>query len=168
MAKKVFLEVHSEAAYFTLIGISCHLREYRLTHLLNKKQEFAFAREQDLSISYPGKNEPGTFSFFFWKDEDHLNSYSLIANRSEEHVLVPEIKQLDFIMVIEGEFSKTRKDSLIKSICSIPNVLTAYEIKLPTVRNFGNLLSDIEIHLMNIVKGSKPKFERNLKKERSI
>jgi hypothetical protein len=167
MAKKVLLEVHSEPTYYTLIGISCHLKDYRLTHLLNKKLESDFIREADLPAILPGMKEPSAFPYFSWKDEDNFNSFSLIANRNGDHVLVTEIKMTDFILLVEGEFRKNRKDAMIRSISSIPNVLTAYEIKFATIKNFENLLTDIEIHKMNIQSGSRVKYEPGPKKERS-
>lgn len=158
MARKILRNTHSEPAYYTLIGISCHLKDYRLSYLLNKKLEFGFSKQQDLVITLQDKKEPANFSFYHYKDEDQVNSYWLIANRSEEYILLPEIKQLDFLLMVEGEFKKTRKDSLLKAVSSIQNVLTAYEINITSIRNFENLLTEIEIHLMNIFRKSKSKF----------
>ena len=158
MAKKIFLDVRAEPAYFTLIGISCHLKDYRLSHHLNKIPEFNFARDQDISILQPGKPEPASFSFFYYRDDDQGNAYSLISNRNENSALIPEMKQLDFILVVEGEFRKNRRDQLLKSIRSIQNVLTAYELNPKEIRNFENLLTDIEMHIMNIFKVTRNKI----------
>jgi hypothetical protein len=163
MARKILHERYSESANYTLIGISCHLKDYRLSYLLNNKLEFVFSKQQDLAISIQGNKEPANFSFYFYKDEDQATSYLLVANRSEDHVLLPEIKQLDFLLLLEGEFKKSRKDQVIKAVGSIPNVLTAYEISPGSIRNSGNLFSEIEIHLMNISRKPKSKFETNLK-----
>ncbi|MCX6249631.1 MAG: IPExxxVDY family protein [Bacteroidetes bacterium] len=152
MAKKVLLDIHSEPTYYTLIGLACHLRDYRLSYHLNKKLEFSFVKEQELCITLPGKQGYAGFSFFYYKDEDHQNAYCLIANRSESLILVPEMKQLDFVLLVEGEFKKNRKDGLIRCISTIPNVLTAFEIKLTDVKNYENILTDIELHLINVIK----------------
>jgi len=152
MAKKILLDIHSEPTYYTLIGIACHLRDYRLSYNLNKKLESGFAREQDLSVPIPGKQGSAGFSFFYYKDEDHRNTYCLIANRSESLILVPEMKQLDFLFLIEGEFKKNRKDHLIRCIGSIPNILTTVEVKLTDIKNYENFLTDVELHLINVIK----------------
>jgi hypothetical protein len=164
MVRKILRDTHSEPAYYTLIGISCHLKDYRLSYLLNKKLEFVFSKQQDLILTLQEKKEPANFSFYYYKDEDQVNSYWLIANRSEEYVLLPEIKQLDFLLMVEGEFKKNRKDQLLKAVSPIQNVLTAYEINLTSIKNFENLLTEIEIHLMNIFRMPKSKFETHLKK----
>jgi hypothetical protein len=152
MAKKVLLDIHSEPAYFTLIGIACHLRDYRLSYSLNKKLEYTFTKEQELCIPLPGKSGSAGFSFFLHTDEDHLNTFCLIANRSESAVLLPEMKQLDFLLLIEGDFKKNRKDKLLRCIASIPNILATFEVKLPDLKNFENFLTDVELHLNNIIK----------------
>ena len=163
MAMKVLRETYSEPAYI-LIGIACHLKDYRLSYLLNKKLEFVFTKQQDFVITMQEKAEPAGFSFYYYKDEDQGNSYLLLANRSEDHVLLPEVKQLDFLMMVDGDCKKGRRDQLIKTVSSIPNVLTAYEIAQATIRNFGNLVTELEIHLMNIFRKPKTKFEPQLNK----
>jgi hypothetical protein len=163
MARKVLRETYSEPAYI-LIGIACHLKDYRLSFLLNRKLEFVFTKQQDLVITLQEKTEPAGFSFYCYKDEDQGNSYLLIANRSEDHVLLPELKQLDFLLMVDGDCKKGRRDQLIKAVSSIPNVLTAYEINQATIRNLGNLLTELEMHLMNIFRTPKTRFEPQLKR----
>jgi hypothetical protein len=163
MARKFLRDTDSEPVFYTLIGISCHLKDYRLSYLLNKKLEAVFSKQQDLVITLQDKTEPATFSFYHFQDDEQFNVYLLIANRSEEYVLLPEFRQLDFLLMVEGEFKKSRKDQLLKAVSSIPNVLKAHEINITTIRNYRNLLSDIEIHLMNIFRKPKTKFEPQLK-----
>ena len=157
MSKKIFLEIRSEPAIFTLIGISCHLKDYRISFLLNKHLGLDFLKMEDLKITLTDKKDPAEFSLYNYYDEDYFNRYYLICNRSQEYVLAPEIKQVDFLLIVEGEFKKAQKDRLIKSIRSIPNVLTAYEIKFAEIKNYETLLNDMEMHLMNIIKEKKIK-----------
>ena len=161
MAKKILHDTHAEPLGYILIGISCHLKDYRLSFLLNKRLEFGFTKQQDLTIALTDRKEPADFSFYYYKDEDQGNSYWLLANRNEEYVLLPELKQLDFLLIVEGECKKNRKDSLIKVVSSIQNVLTAYEISLQGIRNFGNLLAEMEIHLKNIFRKPKTHLKPN-------
>jgi hypothetical protein len=153
MGKKILLNIRSEPTYFTLIGISCHLKDYRLSYLLNQKLEYSFSKLEDLQ----------DFSFYYYRDEDRYNTYTLIANRSQESVLVPQLKQTDFLLLVEGEFKKAQKDPVLNAIRTIPNVLTAYEIRLPEIKNFEILLTDIEMHVMNIFKIEKSKYQPQLK-----
>ena len=143
MAKKIMLESRSEASYFTLAGVSCHLKDYRLSFLLNQKLQAEFKKMDDL---------PGEYSLYYYADEECRNTYNLISNRNEEKVLFPELKQTDFLLLVEGPFKKVQLDKLLKAIRTIPNVLTTFEIQMGTLKNFPGFLSDLELHYMNIKK----------------
>jgi hypothetical protein len=162
MSKKVFLEIRSEPAIFTLIGISCHLRDYRISFLLNKYLGWDFLKIEDLKITLTDKKDPAEFSLYTYYDEDYFNKYYLVCNRCQEYVLAPEIKQVDFLLIVEGEFKKTQKDRLIKAIRDIPNTLTAYEIKFAEIKNYETLLNDMEMHLINITKEKKIKYQSKI------
>jgi hypothetical protein len=154
MAKKIMLESRAEASYFTIAGISCHLPDYRLSFMVNQNLPASFRRMDDFG---------GSYSLFFYRDDECRNSYYLISNRSEEKALFPELKQTDFIMLVEGPFKKVQLDRLLKTIRTIPNVLTSFEIKAESLRNFSGFLSDLELHFMNINRDIKPKSIHNQK-----
>jgi hypothetical protein len=163
MAKKIHLEARDAPVYFTLVGISCHLKDYRLSYLLNYHIPAEFIKLEDLKIAPQAKKEVSGFSFYYYKDEDRFNNYSLFANRNQEAVLIPEMKHTDFILAIEGEFRKPRMDALLKNIRSIPNVLTSYEIKFAEIKNYETLLSEIELHVMTLFKNANPRYKPMLK-----
>jgi hypothetical protein len=80
-------------------------------------------------------------------------------------VLAPEIKQVDFLLIVEGEFKKAQKDKLIKLIRNIPNVLTAYEIKFTEIKNYETLLNDMEMHFIKLKKDNNLKYQPNHEKK---
>lgn len=149
MAKKLLPESRTEPALFTFIGIACHLKDYRLIFQLNSKTEYQFVKFPELLITLPKAKEPSAFSFYYYRDDDHFNTLYLLSNRSDEFVLVPEMKQIDFILIIEGEFRKPRKDKLLEQIGTIPQVLMTQEMKVSNVKNYENLLTEIELQLMH-------------------
>jgi len=159
MAKKIILKSRSEPAFYTLVGISCHLMDYRLLHLLNKELGFNFSKEVDFKIKVSANKEVISFSLYSCKDEDQRNSFYLIANFSQDIVLIPEFKHTDFVMLIEGDFKKQRKDILLKTIRSIPKVLTAFEIKVTDLKNPETFLTDLEMHITDIRKENKQKIK---------
>ncbi len=159
MSKKIFLDIRSEPAIFTLIGISCHVKDYRISFLLNKHLGSDFLRMEDLKVALNNKKDPTEFSLYYYYDEDYFNTYYLVSNRSQEFVLAPEIKQVDFLMIVEGDFRKAQKDRLITSIRNIPNVIMAYEIKFAEIKNYETLLNDMEMHFMKLTKEKKIKYE---------
>ena len=155
MAKKLLIEARSEPVLFTLLGISCHLRDYNLTYLLNEKLDLEFTKEEDFQ-GYP---------FFFCRDENYFNAYYLLGNRGMESILLPDMKQADYLLLIGGPFKKVQKDRLLKNIQGIESVLMSFEIKIGTIRNFETMLNDLEIHCMNIFKELKTTYSPSKKQE---
>jgi hypothetical protein len=148
MAKKILLENRPGPTLFTLLGISCHLRDYQLTFQMNGILELGFVKEEDFQ----------DFSFFFCRDDNGFNAYYLLGNRGPESILVPEMKQTDYLLLVEGPFNKGQKDRMLKNIKGIGQVLTAYEVNLGQVKNFDVLLNELELHFMNIHKEKKTKY----------
>ena len=137
---------------YSLIGISCHLKDYGLMYRINKKLNFDFKKYDNLVI-YPVKGiKENSFSFYSYSDE--YLEYNIIANRNPDGVLIPEQKQLDYIFILKGQIDAKQKKSIIGSIVKIPGVLTSYEININTVKNLDVILSDLELHLLKIHKGN--------------
>ena len=157
MAKKIILKSRPEAVYYTMIGISCHLMDYRFLHMLNKELGSGFSREEDLVINSPVTKEEVTYSLFSYRDEDHRNSFYLISNYSEDHLLIQEFRNTDFIMLIEGDFKKQRKDALLMAIRKISSVLTAFEINIRDIKTLESFLTDLEMHITTIRKDNRQK-----------
>lgn len=155
MAKKILFETRSEPVLFTLCGISCHLKDYRLTFLLNKKLELEFTKMEDFN----------NYSFYYCRDEDRFNTYYLLGNRGQDTILFPGLKQTDFILLVEGPFKKVQKEKLLENIRAVQNVLTAFEIRFETIKNYESVLTDLEIHMMHILRESKIKYSPLKKQE---
>ena len=95
------------------------------------------------------------YSLYYCHDEDCFNTYYILGNRGEESALLPELKQTDFLLLVEGPFKKVQKERLLENIKGIQSVLTAFEIRFETIKNYETILNDLEIHFMNINKESK-------------
>lgn len=150
MAKRVLLDIHTEPAWYTLVGISCHLRDYRLSYLVNENLGFRLVRLNDMPYLPQGAKERLLFSLYSWKDDDRYNTYYLLTNRSEESLLIPQMRQADFLLLIEGPFKKKQQDDLLSRLRAVPNVLTAFGIPFSSVKNYENILMDLELHLNDL------------------
>jgi hypothetical protein len=155
MAKKIVLESRSEPTFFTFIGISCHLLDYRLLYEFNKQLEFSFSKECDFLAPILKGKKPIPYSFYLYKDEDHRLTYYLLSNRSEEGLLFPTIKQADYMLIIEGEIKKQKTETFLSSLRTVPKVLMAFEIKATDLKGIEIFLMDLELHVLEIIKESK-------------
>lgn len=148
MAKRVILEARSASGNYTLLGLSTQLKDYRLSFLLNKLPGFTFSRFDDLIVNIPDVEEPVPFSIYTSSDEENCITYTLLSNRSSDHCLLPSARQTDYLLMIEGPFKQRQKDDLLKALRTIPYMLLAAEINTSSARQFENLISDLELHIM--------------------
>ena len=150
MAKRILLDIHSSPAWYTLEGISCHLRDYRLSYLLNEHLGFRLVRLPDLPYLPAGAREPVPFSLYRWRDEEHDNTYYVVANRAEEALLAPQVRQADFLLLIEGPFKKKQEEELLSALRKVPNILLAFPVTFAAVKNHESILTDLELHLNDL------------------
>jgi hypothetical protein len=123
---------------FSLIGISCHAKDFRLCFELNKLLEIDLTRAKDLEII--SKNTTGNYALFEYIDEDNFLDYYLISNRGEKGFLIPEHKTIDFLLQLKGATNEEIEEELISKICSLSIVLTAYQIDVDSLKSKQNLI----------------------------
>lgn len=123
---------------FSLIGISCHAKDFRLCFELNKLLEIDLTRAKDLEII--SKNTIGNYALFEYIDEDNFLDYYLISNRGEKGFLIPEHKTIDFLLQLKGATNEEIEEELISKICSLSLVLTAYQIDVDSLKSKQNLI----------------------------
>ena len=135
---KLTLEIDYEYD-FHLIGIACHVPDYRLAWAVNKALGIELTKEKDLDLKVDKKNL-GYFSFYRFDQEELERTYHLIGNRSSVGYFIPEQKQMDYFLQYWGNASEQKFKRWQKAIREIPFVLTAIEIDPATLKSAPNLL----------------------------
>lgn len=123
---------------FTLIGISCHKKDYRLCWELNKSLNIDLVREEDLTVV--DNKEELSFTFYRYLNREEYLDYYLIGNRSNNAILIPEQKMIDFWLKIEGDIYEEQKTTILNNLKGLPVVLTAFEINPESLKSKQNLL----------------------------
>lgn len=145
MAKKLKLTAEQGPGFF-LIGIACHLKDYRMALLLNQKLHFRFYRIEDLVSGEPGAGRQ--YAFFHHDHRDERRSYFLIENHHPEGRLVPEQKGVDYFMVIDDIPETAIIEGLLKSIKEIPQVMAVFVVDPAKIKNMDLLLEEIELQFL--------------------
>ena len=117
--KKKWLQFEIELD-FVLVGISCHLKDYRFVWLLNKALQSNFIKTKQFSLH----DNDCRFSQFEYLME--LSTAYIFANRSSTGYLVNRKPQVDYWMKLE-EPDNERLHRWMEEISTIPQVLVAYE-----------------------------------------
>jgi len=123
---------------FTLVGISCHSKDYRLCGELNKTLYTDLTRTKDLEIHK--KDSINSHSFYEYIDEDNYLEYYLISNRGDNGFLIPEQKKVDFFFMAKGNISENHTNDVINKINTLSLVLTSFSIDPNLLKSKQNLL----------------------------
>ncbi len=140
-------------AEYSFIGISCHLKDYRLSFFINQEcglklrkiDDFTQEDEQKQLLSYP---------LFYYRCPDTNNNFCLISNHHEEKKLILAFKQFDYFLLVQNDLTPTKKKELISTLKKIPNLLAAYEIELSKIKNINQLMIDLELQLIKNLKSN--------------
>jgi len=122
MGKRNIINLDSLSVVFTLLGISSHENDYRLSWSINEQLGLAFTKNENL-VAGDGRE------FTCFVHEDEYQSLLLISNRCENGFLLEKFKNIDFILKFNVELNETevsewlgnlKKVSLISAIFCIP------------------------------------------------
>lgn len=139
--KVVKLQVDNEIR-FALVGISSHENDYRLVWAINNQLGTSFTRTGDLVIHQPKIGSDLEFSRYIFTDEDTYITYYLISNRCDNGFLFPEIKNLDFLLKINGEISPHDIQALVKMLKSIEVVSACYLLEPLKIKGIHGIFQE--------------------------
>jgi len=139
---------------YSLIGIHSTEEDYRIAYLLNKNLNTRLTRfEQCLDF----KDSTAEFPLFEYKDEKTFINYYLINNKHLQFVnnhdnevlfggndtvsyLIPEKKNVDFFLKIEGCNSDAFIENLVENLKKINQIITSYPLDPATLKSRDHLI----------------------------
>lgn len=113
---------------FYLIGIASHENDYRLSWAINKFLHWNLVKTNDLQINHPRHKVELNYSMYHFVDDSGL-SYHLIANKSEKGFLLPDFKNIDYVLKVTGEDDFSPVNELIQKLKKIDIVITAFALE---------------------------------------
>jgi len=129
---------------FFMIGISCHLKDYRLAWFINSMLEINLEKRDNHTVLLK-KNATGLseFSLFSFEEEENHSQYLLLANHSDTGVLLQEMKQFDFFLIINATLFDNQMKLIIENLQKINSILFVKELNPNTIKSKNNLIFDI-------------------------
>jgi hypothetical protein len=121
-----------------LYGIVSQERAHRLVWFLNKIYPYNFSRVDDYEIEIASKL--CAFTQFTFTDEENHTTYTLIGNRDESQLLIPELKTFDYLLLIKGAINFFEEDILKENIKTIPTVQIIFEVETEKLKSKHNLV----------------------------
>lgn len=157
MPKKLLLD-DLPAPDYQLIGISCHMPEYRLIHYLNKEIHIDLSKNKDFAISITKADRRFNHSFFYYQEPDYQTIFCFLTNRTSENILVPALRNLDFLLILFDDFGRYDVNGLISDIRALPNVLMSNIVHTSGIKNFDNFVYQLEEHVTMLSSKREPKL----------
>jgi hypothetical protein len=139
MAKvKLQLKEESEMA---LIAIVSSESDYRLCWAINRELNFGFKKEDDIRLIKNKKTKDTMeFAIYTFEQVEKYMTYHLVANRTFNTYLVPELKKVDYLLMIKGDVAEEEVAELVKRLLVINLVITAYKVDYNTLKSKTNLM----------------------------
>ncbi|QQL48859.1 IPExxxVDY family protein [Mucilaginibacter ginkgonis] len=125
---------------FVLIAITSSLKDYRLCFFINKQLSFNFVRQPDLEVDTRQDNQPGLFSIFHHYWETTETDFYLITNKGSDGLLIPEMREVDYFLMIKNYIDDDELDELINNLNRINDIVAAVKIDPKKIKSRENLL----------------------------
>jgi hypothetical protein len=126
---------------FALFGICSQEDDFKICWCLNKALALDFERVSDIELLQAKNKNQINFACFFYHDAETELDYYLISNRNGNNLLVPEQKQTDYLLRIVGEPELYDENSVLKSIKTLPQVMTAFLLKPESLKSIENIIT---------------------------
>ena len=118
MAKRNVVKLDVGMVSFSIIGISSHENDYRLSWSINEQLGLTFAHGDNVVSA--GKE----FSCFAHEDDDQ--TLLLISNRCDNGFLLEKYKNIDFILKFDTELNDTEMSEWIRDLRKVSLISVAF------------------------------------------
>lgn len=135
--KKHYLETTFDDE-FILFGMASPERPHRLAWLINTTMGYQLSRNEDILLI--GKeNQENHFCRFDYLDELNRMQFHLLGNKDENQFLVPELRNIDYVMMMKGALEYFEKDAWISVARQIEQIQLVTEIDHSLLKSQHNL-----------------------------
>lgn len=129
MVKKIKLD-YSPEYDFLVIAIVSFEKDYKLVWDINNSLAFDFARTDDYLAYHKKRKLDQEFSSFIFSDEKEYIDYRIITNKSDQGYLLEELKNIDYIVLIKGDFEESYDRKFLSKLQNLKSVQSAFLLDL--------------------------------------
>ena len=125
---------------FCLLGVVTDEPDYRLCWLINQALGTQFLKQDNLELFHRKLSKEQAFPLFVHADDEAYLTYRIIRNRTEDGYYMDELKNLDYLVHIQGEISADKIADFLQGIIAIREIRMAVPVDLANLRNRERLL----------------------------
>lgn len=140
LAKKGLLLDWEPECAFELVSIVSPIRDYRLCWLLNHQLGYQLKWKEELPLITAKGKQKALFNLYAYHDELNWLQYYFINNKYLGEHLVPELKQVDHFLLIEGNQADQAKAAALHMLRQSPMVQAVFDVDANGLRSKQNLI----------------------------
>ena len=125
---------------FVLVAITTQLKDYMFCFKTNKQLGTDFSKIADLELPCNKGEDTFYFSRYFYLLPESDTKLYILANKGTEGFLVPEMKKVDFFLLIQNYIHSDELKRIIYGLNKIPEVLVAAEVDPKKLKSKENLI----------------------------
>jgi hypothetical protein len=125
---------------FVLLAITAPLKDYRLCFFTNRELHLDLSRREDHEIFFHNSDKPFYFSRYSYTQPHTETEFTLLANKGSEGFLIPEMKTVDFFLLIHNYIDPDELRTLISGFNRIAGVQVAVEVNPRKLKSKENLI----------------------------
>ena len=128
---------------FLLLALNASVKPYKLAWSLNKELGLNLVKNENIEIGF---NEQKSLSIQNFLDSSEFQTVRLIRNRAEDMneafnaFLLPELKNFDYLLLLENETNSFDENVFISEIKQIPFVQFITRINTQSLKSKDNLI----------------------------
>jgi len=125
---------------FCLLGVVSDEPDYKLCWMINRFLDMNFEKQEELQLFHRKLNEEQLFSHFSYHDNDALITFRIIRNRSDKGYFLDELKNIDYLIHIQGDINTSRINDFMLSVAALEPVRMCVPSDLSRIKNKERLL----------------------------
>lgn len=124
---------------YCLLGISTDEPDYKLCWLINEQLRMSFVKTDNLAVFHKKLGKEQEFSLFQYEDENTMLVYRIIGNRSEAGFFLSDLKNIDFLLHIQGDQINDDISNLVSALNGLESIRMCVPVDLSKVREKDRL-----------------------------
>jgi hypothetical protein len=139
MGKKNVHKLSDTDQSYSLLGISSHENDYRISWALNEHLGFHFSKIENHSFFHPKFETTLEFSQYRYEDPENTLVYRLISNRCDNGFLLDDYKNIDFFLLVDS-IDQSLVQQLLVQVKTNAFISVVFPIDFKLVKNRNRLL----------------------------
>jgi hypothetical protein len=125
---------------FCLLGVVTDEPDFKLCWMINRSLNMNFEKQEELQLFHRKLQDVQAFSLFTYYDEDALITFRIIKNRTENGYYLDELKNIDYLIHIQGEINTLRISNFMLSVAALEPVRMCVPTDLSRIKNKERLI----------------------------